>query len=89
MPIISIDLTDEQFRALEYVAQDPTDWAVNAVTERARIAGDDIVALVVRHCLDSGVTLPATRAAVVDFAYAHGIVKTAAQRSAEELAQRL
>ena len=40
---IQIELTDTQFKGLEYAALSPTEWAENAVTERARIANDEIV----------------------------------------------
>ena len=43
MPSITITLTDTQLKGLEYAALDPQDWAENAVTERARIANDEIV----------------------------------------------
>ena len=80
---ITIELTDTQFKGLEYVALSPTEWAGNAVTERARIANDEIVQLTVQHCLDNGIQVPATREAIVDYAFDNDIVKTAAVRNAE------
>jgi len=88
MPTITIELTDTQYKGLEYAALSPEDWAENAVTERARIANDEIVNLTVQHCLDNGVQIPATREEIVAYAFDNDIVKTAAVRQAEaELAE--
>ena len=80
---ITIELTDTQFKGLEYAALSPTEWAENVVTERARIANDEIVQLTVQHCLDNGIQVPATREAIVAYAFDNDIVKTAAERNAE------
>ena len=89
MPDITITLTDTQYKGLEYAALSPEDWAINAVTERARIANDEIVQMTVQHCLDNGIQVPATREAIVDYAFANDIVKTAAQRQSEAEAQAM
>ena len=83
MPNITITLTDTQMKGLEYAAFSPQDWAENAVTERARIANDEIVDMTVKHCLDNGIQVPATREAVVAYAFDNDIVATAADRQAE------
>ena len=83
MPNITITLTDTQFKGLEYAAFSPQDWAENAVTERCRIANDEIVDLTVKHCLDNGIQVPATREAIVQYAFDNDIVKTATVRQAE------
>ena len=80
---IQIELTDTQFKGLEYAALSPSDWAENAVTERCRIANDEIVDITVKHCLDNGIQVPATRELIVDYAFDNDIVKTAAVRNAE------
>ena len=80
---ITIELTDTQFKGLEYAALSPSDWAENAVTERCRIANDEIVDITVKHCLDNGIQVPATREAIVAYAFDNDIVKTAAVRNAE------
>ena len=87
MPNITITLTDTQYKGLEYAAASPQDWAENAVTERCRIANDEIVQMTVAHCLDNGIQVPATREAIVAYAFDNGIVKTAAQRNAEAQAE--
>lgn len=83
MPNITITLTDTQYKGLEYVAVSPEEWADNIVTDRARIANDEIVNLTVKHCLDNGVQVPATREEIVAYAFDNTIVKTAAQRNEE------
>lgn len=87
MPDITITLTDTQYKGLEYVALSPEDWAENAVTERARIANDEIVQLTVQYCLDNSIQIPSTREEIVAYAFANGVVKTAANRQQEALAQ--
>ena len=86
---IQIELTDTQFKGLEYAALSPSDWAENAVTERCRIANDEIVDITVKHCLDNGIQVPATREAIVAYAFDNDIVKTAAVRQAEAEAQAI
>jgi len=83
MPTITIELTETQYKGLEYVALSPEDWAENAVTERARLANDEIVQMTVEHCLDNGIQVPATREDIVAYAFDNQVVKTAAVRQAE------
>lgn len=40
----TITLTDVEVKALSYVMADPVAWTQNAISERARIAGLDIIA---------------------------------------------
>ena len=83
MPNITITLTDTQYKGLQYAALDPQDWADNAVTERARIANDEIVSMYTNRALDEGVAIPATRELIVADAFTRGWAKTAAQVNAE------
>lgn len=83
MPNITITLTDTQLKGLEYVANTPQDWAENAVTNRAKIANDEIVQLYTDRALDENVQIPATRELIVADAFTRGWVKTAAQRQAD------
>jgi hypothetical protein len=80
MPDITITLTDTQLKGLEYAALSPQEWAENAITERCRIANDEIAYLTVKHCLDNGIQVPATRELIVAYAFDNDIVETAAQR---------
>ena len=83
MPTITIELTETQYKGLEHAALSPEDWAENAVTERARIANDEIVKITVDYCLDNDITVPATRDEIVAYAFDNDVVKTAAVRQAE------
>ena len=80
---ITIELTDTQYKGLQYAAVSPEDWAENAVTNRARIANDEIVDITVKYCLDNGVQVPSTREDIVAYAFENEIVKTAQQRNEE------
>ena len=57
MPDITVTLTDTENKALEYAAVSVQDWADNALKNRARIAKDEIIALLVTHCNANSVAL--------------------------------
>ena len=80
---ITVTLTDTQYKGLEYIGT-PQDWAENALTERARLAIDEIVSIYTNRALDEGVTIPSTRELIVSDAFTRGWVKTAAQREEED-----
>ena len=79
MPGITVTLTDTENKALEYAAVSVQDWADNALKNRARIAKDEIIALLVAHCNANDVALAVGEAAQVAQAYDLGVVRTAAQ----------
>ena len=83
MPEIKVTLTDTELKCLEYAAASPQDWADNALTNRARIAKDEIIALLVAHCNANSVALAVGEDAQVAQAFELGVVKTAAARNAE------
>lgn len=64
---ISITLTEVEVKALSYVMADPQQWTENAIKERARIAGDELVAAeTARMLADPDVTdIPADRDAII------------------------
>ena len=88
MTTITIELNDTQYKGMEYVAVSPEDWADNAVTNRARIAIDEIVDVYTKRALDEGVQIPATRELIVADAFTRGWVKTAQQRNEETESQQ-
>jgi hypothetical protein len=91
MPDITISLTDTENKCLEYVAASVQDWADNALTNRARIAKEEIIALLVAHCNANSVALAVGEDAQVTQAFDLGIVQTVAQRNQayeDELAGR-
>lgn len=87
MPDITVSLTDTENKGMEYVAASVQDWADNALTNRARIAVDEIVKIYTDRALDEGVQIPATRDLIVADAFTRGWVKTAAQRNADAVAE--
>ena len=87
MPDITVSLTDTENKGMEYVAVSVQDWADNALTNRARIAVDEIVKIYTDRALDEGVQIPATRDLIVADAFTRGWVKTAAQRNADAEAE--
>lgn len=83
MPDITVSLTDTENKALEYAAVSVQDWADNALTNRARIAKDEIITLLVAHCNANDVALAVGEDAQVAQAYDLGVVRTAAQVNAD------
>lgn len=83
MPEIKVTLTDTENKSLEYAAFSVQDWADNALKNRARIAKDEIIGLLVKHCNANGISIATGEDAQVTQAYDLGIVKTAAVRSEE------
>ena len=83
MPDITISITDTEKKALEYVMVDISEWTDNAVTNRARIAKDEIISLVVAHCNANSVAIATGEDAQITQAYTLGVVKTAVQQNAD------
>ena len=79
MPDITITLTDTQLKGLEYCAMSVQEWADNALTNRARIANDEIIQMYTTRALDEGVAIPATRDLIVADAFTKGWAQTAAE----------
>ena len=83
MPDITVSLTDTENKCLEYAAASPQDWADNALTNRARIAKDEIIAALVAHCNANGITIATGEDAQVTQAFDLDVVQTAAERNVE------
>ena len=85
MTTYTIELTDAETKAMEYVAFSVQDWADNALQNRARIAMDEIYnEEVARMTADPTITsIPADKEAVVLAAD----IKSAAVRQAESEAE--
>ena len=80
---ITIELTETEYKAMQYAALSVQEWADNALTNRARIAIDEIVDICVKECLANGIQIPGTKEDIVALAFANGYVKTAEERNAE------
>ena len=83
MPDITISITDTEKKALEYAMLDISEWTDNAVTNRARIAKDEIISLLVAHCNANSIAIATGGDAQVTQAYTLGVVKTAVQQNAD------
>ena len=79
MPDITVTLTDTENKCLEYAAASPQDWADNALTNRARIAKDEIIAALVAHCNANSVALAVGADAQVTQAFDLKVVKKASE----------
>ena len=78
---ITITITDTQKKALEYVMTDINEWSTNAVTNRANIAAEKIIALLVAHCNENEVALAVGRDAQIQQAYDLGVVQKLSEQS--------
>ena len=87
MPDITISLTETENKAMEYAAASVQDWADNAVTNRARIAVDEICGLLMTHCNENEIAMAVGKDAQVAQAFELEVVKTAAARNAEAEAE--
>ena len=88
MPDITVSLTDTENKCMEYAALSVQDWADNALTNRARIAKDEIIAALVAHCNANSIDIATGEDAQVTQAFDLKIVKTAAEVNAEAEANK-
>lgn len=67
MNTFKITLSDVEVMALAHVMADPQEWTQNAISERARIAGEEIVASeTARMLADPNITtIPATAEEII------------------------
>jgi hypothetical protein len=79
----TITLTETEKKAMEYIANDTDEWITNAAQNRARLAVEEIVGLLVTHCNENEIALAVGQDAQVAQAYSLGVIKTAAARLAE------
>ena len=77
----TIELTETEKLAMEYVAYDPQDWVENAFKERARLATEEIVKIAVDKFLESNQTIPGSREEIVAAAYTNNWIQTAKYRT--------
>ena len=75
MPSLTINLSETEIKCLEYAAVSPQKWGDNALTERARVAKDEIIAKLVAHCNANSVAIATGEDAQVTQAYDLGVVQ--------------
>ena len=76
MTTISIELSDVEMKTFEFVADDPQFWVENLARSRIKMGADEITQTVVKHCLDNGLEIPASRDEIIMFGFEQNIVKT-------------
>ena len=84
MPDITISITDTEQKALETVMVDIQEWTDNAVTNRARIAKDEIISQLVAHCNANSIAIATGEDAQVTQAYDLGIATKLVDESPPE-----
>jgi hypothetical protein len=80
---ISVTLTDSEALALSYSHTAFDFYIKSLAVGQVNIAQDKIAEITVKHCLDNGIQVPATREAIVAYAFDNDLVQTAAQRQAD------
>jgi hypothetical protein len=76
----TVTLTDTEKTAMEYIALNVDDWIINAATNRARIAIEEIIQLNTAHCNENSIAIAVGREAQVAQALELGIIDKAADR---------
>ena len=71
----TVGITTGEYKALEYVMVDQNDWITNALTNRARIASDEIINLYTQFKINKGEAITAVgTTAVIEAAYSEGVI---------------
>ena len=77
MAEIKVTVSDTEVKCLEYAAYSVQDWCDNAIHNRARIAQEEIISLLVAHCNEKGIAIATGSDAQVAQAYELDVVDTA------------
>lgn len=78
-----INLTEAENNALSYIALSQEEWITTATKERARIAIEEIVKIVVEKCLETNTQIPGSKDAMVNLAFEKKWVKSVAEKNQE------
>ena len=71
----TVGITTGEFKALQYVMVDQKDWITNALTNRARIATEDIVNIYTNYKINKGEAITAVgTTAIIEAAYSDGVI---------------
>jgi hypothetical protein len=71
----TVTLTDTEEKAMSTITADIDDWVQNAALNRARIAKEEIIADLIRHCNANNIALAVGEAAQVDQAFDLGVAE--------------
>ena len=71
----TVGISTGEFKALQYVMTDQKDWITNALTNRARIATEEIQTLYTNFKINKGEAITAVGStAIIEAAYAEGVI---------------
>ena len=71
----SVGITTGEYKALQYVMVDQNDWVTNALTNRARIATEEIQNLYTNFKINKGEAITAVGStAIIEAAYSEGVI---------------
>tara|TARA_B100001113_G_C20950703_1_gene553022 strand:+ start:538 stop:807 length:270 start_codon:yes stop_codon:yes gene_type:complete len=87
MPDITVTITDIEKKSLDYICVGISTFTDNWLTNRARKAKEEIIALNTAHCNANSVAIAVGEAAQIDQAYSLGVIKTAEQRAIDAAAE--
>jgi hypothetical protein len=71
----TVTLTDTEEKAMSTITANIDDWITNAALNRARIAKEEIIADLIRHCNANDIALAVGEAAQVDQAFDLGVAE--------------
>jgi len=71
----TVGITTGEYKALQYVMVDQNEWINNALTNRARIASEEIVNKYTQFKINKGEAITAVgTTAVIEAAYSEGVI---------------
>ena len=71
----TVGISTGEFKALQYVMTDQNNWINNALTNRARIATEEIQTLYTNFKISKGEAITAVGStAIIEAAYAEGVI---------------
>ena len=71
----TVGITTGEYKALQYVMVDQNDWINNALTNRARIATEEIQTLYTNFKINKGEAITAVGStAIIEEAYSEGVI---------------
>lgn len=79
----TINLTEAENKALSFIALSQEEWINNAAKERARIAIEEIVKVVIEKCLETNTQIPGSKDAMVNLAFEKKWVKSVVEKNQE------
>jgi len=71
----TVTLTDTEEKAMSTITADIDDWITNAALNRARIAKEEIISDLIKHCNANNIALAVGEAAQVNQAFDLGVAE--------------